>query len=182
MSTRACSRSLIFVIFRGAYESWNARVMPVCQGFTAPGFEAVRDVFEQNFDKDLEIGAAFSAYHRGVKVVDIWGGIADAETGRPWNEDTIEVVFSTTKGVTAICAHKLAQEGKLDFDAPVAKYWPEFAQNGKADIPLSYLLSHQAGLAWVDGTMTAEEVFEWDPVIRALEAQAPLWQPGTAHG
>jgi len=162
--------------------TWHDRVMAESQGFTAPGFEGVRDAFENNFAQGLEVGAAFSAYHRGEKVVDLWGGIADSTTGRPWTEDTIEVVFSTTKGVTAICAHKLAQEGKLDFDAPVAKYWPEFAQNGKADIPLSYLLSHQAGLAWVDGTMTAEEVFEWDPVIRALEAQAPLWQPGTAHG
>jgi CubicO group peptidase (beta-lactamase class C family) len=156
--------------------------MAVAQGFTAPGFEGVRDVFENNFAQGLEVGASFSAYHRGEKVVDLWGGIADETTGRPWAEDTIEVVFSTTKGVTAICAHKLAQEGKLDFDAPVAKYWPEFAQNGKNDIPVSYLLSHRAGLAWVDTPMTAEEVFEWDPVIRALEGQTPVWEPGTQHG
>jgi CubicO group peptidase (beta-lactamase class C family) len=156
--------------------------MGVCQGFTAPGFEAVSEVFEQNFAKDLEVGAGFSAYHRGVKVVDIWGGVADADTGRPWTQDTIEVVFSTTKGVTAICAHKLAQEGKLDFDAPVAKYWPEFAQAGKDDIPVSYLMSHRAGLAWIDGTMTPEEVYAWEPVILALAEQAPVWEPGTQHG
>jgi CubicO group peptidase (beta-lactamase class C family) len=156
--------------------------MAVAQGFTAPGFDGVRDVFEQNFANGLEVGACFSAYHRGEKVVDLWGGIADQTTGRPWTENTIEVVFSTTKGVTAICAHKLAQEGKLDFDAPVAKYWPEFAQNGKADIPVSYIISHQAGLPWVDGTMTPEEAFAWDPVIRALEQQAPVWEPGNEHG
>jgi CubicO group peptidase (beta-lactamase class C family) len=142
----------------------------------------VRDAFDNNFAKDLEVGASFSAYHRGVKVADVWGGIADPNTGRLWNEDTIEVVFSTTKGVTAICAHKLAQEGKLDFDAPVAKYWPEFAQAGKDEMPVSYLMSHRAGLAWVDGKMTPEEVYAWEPVVAALETQVPSWEPGTQHG
>jgi len=156
--------------------------MAEVDGWTAPGFEGVRDVFENNFDKGLEIGAAFSAYHRGGKVVDLWGGVADPETGRPWDERTIVLVFSTTKGVTAICANKLAQEGALDVDAPVAKYWPEFAAAGKADIPVSYLLSHQAGLAWVDGEMTLEEALSWEPVVDALARQAPHWEPGTQHG
>jgi CubicO group peptidase (beta-lactamase class C family) len=156
--------------------------MGVGQGFTAAGFEGVRDAFDNNFDKGLEVGACFSAYYRGEKVVDLWGGIADETTGRPWTEDTLEVFFSTTKGVTAICAHKLAQEGKLDLDAPVAKYWPEFAQAGKENIPVSYLLSHRAGLAWVDGTMTPDEAFAWEPVIAVLEAQTPHWEPGTEHG
>ncbi len=104
-------------------------------GWTASGFEGVRDAFVKNFDKGLEIGAAFSAYHRGEKVVDLWGGVADADTGRPWDERTLALVFSTTKGATAICANKLAQEGELDVDAPVAKYWPEFAAGGKEDDP-----------------------------------------------
>ncbi len=120
-------------------------------GTTAPGFEAVRDAFDANFAKDLEIGASFSAYHRGEKVVDLWGGVADAERKRPWDENTLALVFSTTKGATAVCANKLAQEGALDVDVPVAKYWPEFAAGGKSEIPVSYLLSHQAGLAWIDG-------------------------------
>jgi CubicO group peptidase (beta-lactamase class C family) len=156
--------------------------MGECDGWTAPGFEGVRDAFEDNFAKGLEIGAAFSAYHRGEKVVDLWGGVADAATGRPWLEDTIVLVFSTTKGVTAICAHKLAQEGRLDLDAPVAKYWPEFAAGGKHDIPVSYLLSHHAGLAWVDGEMTLDEALSWDPVVDALAQQVPHWEPGAAHG
>src|SRR5690349_14858649 len=92
-------------------------------GWTAPGFEPVRAAFEQNFAAGLEVGGAFSAYHRGQQVVDLWGGIADEKTGRPWERDTIIGVFSTTKGATAICAHKLAQEGKLDVDAPVVEYW-----------------------------------------------------------
>jgi CubicO group peptidase (beta-lactamase class C family) len=152
------------------------------EGFTAPGFEKVRDVFEGNFSAGKEIGAAFSAYHRGRKVVDLWGGVANDQTGKPWEEHTMVLVFSTTKGATAICANRLAQEGRLDVDAPVAKYWPEFAQAGKSEIPVSYLLSHQAGLAWVDGEMTLEEALSWDPVIDALARQKPHWEPGTKHG
>src|SRR5438045_7249328 len=108
-------------------------------GWTAAGWEGVRDVFQANFDAGSEVGAAFSAYHRGEKVVDLWGGVADQDTGAEWQEDTLIPVFSTTKGMTAICANKLAQEGLLDVDAPVATYWPEFAQAGKQDMPVSYL-------------------------------------------
>ena len=156
--------------------------MAETQGWTAPGWEGVRDAFDRNFDKGLEIGAAFSAYHRGEQVVDLWGGLADAKEERPWAEDTMVLVYSTTKGATATCANALADRGLLDVDAPVADYWPEFAAAGKADIPVSHLLSHQAGLAWTDGTMSTDEALAWDPVIRALEAQAPAWEPGTRHG
>jgi CubicO group peptidase (beta-lactamase class C family) len=151
-------------------------------GWTAPGFEKVRSAFEQNFADGLEVGAAFSAYYRGEPVVDLWGGRADRETGRPWERDTIIGVFSTTKGAAAICAHRLAQEGKLDIDAPVAQYWPEFADAGKEHIPVRYLLSHRAGLAWVDEPLTLEQALAWEPMIHALERQKPLWEPGTRHG
>lgn len=156
--------------------------MGVTSGWVAPGFEGVREVFDRNFAEGREIGSAFSAYHRGAKVVDLWGGIADPQTERPWEEDTIALVFSTTKGATAICANKLAQEGALDVDAPVAKYWPEFARNEKADIPVSYLLSHRAGLAWVDREMSVDEALTWERVIEALEHQFPSWEPGTQAG
>ncbi|MGQ0824267.1 MAG: serine hydrolase domain-containing protein [Actinomycetota bacterium] len=152
------------------------------QGWTAKGFADVRDAFANNFREGREIGASFSAYHRGQKVVDLWGGVAEPKTGRPWEEDTIVLVFSTTKGVTAACANRLAQQGALDVDAPVARYWPEFAAEGKADIPVSYLLSHQAGLAWVDGAMTVDDALAWGPVVERLAAQAPHWVPGTSHG
>src|SRR5450432_50601 len=109
--------------------------MPI-DGWTEPGFEGVRAAFEKNFAEGLEVGAAFAAYHRGRLVADLWGGIAEAKTGRPWERDSIIGVFSTTKGATAMCAHKLAQEGRLDVDAPVASYWPEFAAEGKGDIPV----------------------------------------------
>jgi CubicO group peptidase (beta-lactamase class C family) len=152
------------------------------QGWTADGFEGVRDAFAANFDAQAEVGAAFSAYHRGRKVVDLWGGVADVATGRRWDEDSVILVFSTTKGATAVCAHTLAQAGRLDVEAPVADYWPEFATAGKETMPVSYLMSHQAGLAWTDGTMTLEQALAWDPVVEALAGEAPKWEPGTAHG
>lgn len=151
-------------------------------GWTAPGFEGVRAAFDANFANGSEIGAAFSAYHRGNKVADLWGGVADADTGAPWQEDTLMLVFSTTKGATAVCANRLIEQGLLDPEAPVSTYWPAFARNGKEEITVGHILSHQAGLAWVDGEMTAAEALSWEPVIEALENQRPGWEPGTKHG
>jgi len=152
------------------------------QGWVAAGFEGVRDAFQANLDEGAEVGAAFAAYHRGRKVVDLWGGVADRRTGLPWEEDTVVLVYSTTKGVTAMCANRLAQEGLLEVEAPVARYWPEFAQADKEGVTVADLLAHRAGLAWVDGTMTYEDMLRWDPVTEALARQAPSWPPGSAHG
>jgi CubicO group peptidase (beta-lactamase class C family) len=152
------------------------------QGRVEAGWEKVADAFKANFERDPgEVGAACCVYAEGRPVVDLWGGLADSDTNRPWNEDTIVQIASTTKGATAICVHILAQRGELDLDAPVVKYWPEFGANGKDDVPVRWLLSHQAGLPVIDTPLTLEEAFAWDPVIRALEAQRPLWQPGTEH-
>ena len=158
------------------------RQRPVTHGSVVPGWEPVRDVFETNFARRHEVGAAFSAYHRGEKVVDLWGGLADETTGAPWEQDTVVLTFSTTKGATAVLANLLAQRGALDVSAPVSRYWAEFAAQGKEHITVEQLISHQAGLAWVDRVLSVDEVLAWEPVIRALEAQAPLWPPGTAHG
>ena len=151
-------------------------------GTVAPGFEGVRDAFADNFEQHGEVGAGYALYVDGKKVVDIWGGTADRATGSPYDEDTLQLVFSTTKGATAACANLLAQRGELDVDAPVAKYWPEFAQAGKAEIPVRWLLCHKAGLPTVDAPLTSGDVFAWDPVIEALAAQEPYWEPGSAHG
>lgn len=156
--------------------------MPEIDGEVAPGFERVRDAFEANFAEGREVGAAFSAYHRGRKVVDLWGGVADATTGAPWARDTLVLVFSTTKGPTAVVANRLIQQGRLDPDAPAAEYWPEFGQAGKADVPVRWVLSHQTGLPWCDTEMSAADVLAWDPVVKALAAEAPHWVPGTQHG
>src|SRR3954447_15744711 len=145
--------------------------MPEISGSTAPGFEEVRTAFAANLAGGQEVGAAVAVYLHGRKVVDLWGGIADPETGRPWERDTLQVVYSTTKGVTAACAHLLAQRGELDLDAPVADYWPEFAANGKDRIPVRWLLTHQAGLPTIDHPITPAEAIAWDPMVTALAAQ-----------
>jgi CubicO group peptidase (beta-lactamase class C family) len=135
-----------------------------------------------NFEQHGEVGGACCVYHEGRPVVDLWGGLSDHEQGRPWEEDTIAIVFSTTKGVTAICVNRLLEQGLLDLDAPVARYWPGFAAAGKGDIPLRWVLCHKAGLASVEGELTLEQVLAWDPVVEAIAAQAPNWEPGSAHG
>ena len=151
-------------------------------GLIESGFEAVRDAFARNFEEHGEIGAGFSAHVGGRKVVDIWGGVADESTGRSYEEDTLQLVFSSTKGATASCMNLLLQRGLIDLDAPVATYWPEFAQAGKDAIPVRWLLCHKAGLPTVDKNLSLEEILAWDPLIEALEVQEPLWQPGSAHG
>ncbi|MFH8496682.1 serine hydrolase domain-containing protein [Streptomyces coeruleorubidus] len=156
--------------------------MTTINGEVAAGFEPVREAFATNFDQHGDIGAAVCVYQHGRPVVDLWGGIADPDTGRPWERDTLQLVYSATKGATATAAHLLAQRGVLDLDAPVAKYWPEFAANGKADIPVRWLLSHQAGLVALDQPVPLTEALAWQPMVAALAAQRPLWTPGTAHG
>ncbi len=151
-------------------------------GEVAPGFEPVREAFMDNFTQHGDIGAAVCVYQHGRPVVDLWGGVADPETGRPWTRDTLQLVYSATKGATATAAHMLAERGMLDLDAPVAKYWPEFAANGKAGIPVRWLLSHQAGLVALDQPLPLTEALRWDPMTEALANQRPLWTPGTAHG
>ncbi|GAB2796671.1 serine hydrolase domain-containing protein [Amycolatopsis magusensis] len=147
----------------------------------ARGWGKVADAFRANFDGPGEVGAACGVYVNGRLVVNLWDGLADRATNRPWRKNTIMQVASTTKGATAICAHLLVQRGALDLDAPVVQYWPEFGAAGKEGIPVRWLLSHQAGLPIVDGPLTFEQACAWDPVIRALEAQKPLWEPGTQH-
>ncbi|MGY3201883.1 serine hydrolase domain-containing protein [Streptomyces sp. TE5632] len=156
--------------------------MTTIDGEVAPGFEPVREAFMKNFTQHGDIGAAVCVYQHGRPVVDLWGGVADPEIGRPWTRNTLQLVYSATKGVTATAAHLLVERGLLDLDAPVVKYWPEFAANGKADIPVRWLLSHQAGLVALDQPLPLTEALAWDPMAAALANQRPLWTPGTAHG
>ena len=156
--------------------------MTTIDGEVAAGFEPVREAFAANFSEHGDIGAAVCVYQYGRPVVDLWGGIADPETGRPWTRDTLQLVYSATKGATATAAHMLAERGALDLDAPVVKYWPEFAANGKTDIPVRWLLSHQAGLIALDQPVPLNEALAWHPMAAALAGQRPLWTPGAAHG
>jgi CubicO group peptidase (beta-lactamase class C family) len=145
-------------------------------------FEAVRTEFERNFAERGEVGASVCVTVDGETVVDLWGGTADPKTGRAWDRDTIGVVWSCTKGATALCAHMLVARGQLDLDAPVASYWPEFAASGKAAITVRMLLTHQAGLAAFTEPIPEHGYCDWNLIVERLAAQAPLWPPGTRHG
>jgi CubicO group peptidase (beta-lactamase class C family) len=151
-------------------------------GGTEPGWGAVADAFARNFTDHGDVGAACAVVVDGRTVVDLWGGAADGTTGRPWAPDTLAITFSTTKGVTAILVNRLVEQGRLDPDAPVAQYWPEFAVNGKDRITVADVLAHRAGLADCPGEFTLDEICAVRPVVEALAAQAPNWDPGTAHG
>ncbi|WP_072801670.1 serine hydrolase domain-containing protein [Rhodococcoides yunnanense] len=155
---------------------------PQTHGFTAPGFEPVREAFERNFAEFNDTGAAFALYHEGELVVDIWGGLADAEAETPWAQDTIGIVYSATKAATAIVVHQLAEKGLLDLDAPVANVWPEFAAGGKEAVTTRTLLSHRAGLPAIEGDLTLEQLLAGTPVADLLAAQSPVWDPSTSHG
>lgn len=152
------------------------------EGHVAPGFERVAETFIAGFRDQGEVGAGVAVHLHGEPVVDLWGGIADPAAGRAWGSETPAVVYSCTKGIVAVCAWMLAQEGALDMDAPVARYWPEFAAAGKGEIPVRWLLTHEAGLSAVDARMPFGSLSDWDAMVAALAAQAPAWTPGSGHG
>jgi CubicO group peptidase (beta-lactamase class C family) len=147
-------------------------------GTVESGFEPVREAFARSFEKS-ELGAAVCAYVDGRKVVDLWGGWADAARTREWQRDTIACTYSATKLMTATCAHRLVDRGLLDLDEPVATYWPEFAQAGKKDITVRMVLSHQAGLPWVTVPYPRERFLDWATLTDALARSSPVWEPGT---
>ena len=150
-------------------------------GTCKPGFSAVRDAFEANFADGLEIGAAAAVTVDGEFVVDVWAGDADTG-GTPWQRDTIVNVYSTTKTMAATCMLMLADRGELDFDAPVARYWPEFAQNGKEGVLVRHVMAHTAGVPGFNPPITLEQLYNLEAVAANLAAQAPWWEPGTASG
>ena len=151
-------------------------------GSCDPKFQSVRQEFERNLRERGEVGASVCITLRGETVVDLWGGMARPETQTPWAADTISIVFSSTKGATALCAHMLASRGKLDLDAPVAKYWPEFAQSGKEHIMVKMILNHQAGLPAVREPLPQGAYANWNLMVNTLAKEAPFWEPGTRNG
>lgn len=152
------------------------------EGRCEPRFAPVREAFEKAFAANREVGAAIAFMLDGEMVVDLWGGRMAADDERPWAENTIVNTYSTTKGMTTICAHRLVERGLIDLDAPVAEYWPEFAQAGKERIPVRWLLSHQAGLPAVREPLPGETLYDWKAMTQALAAETPWWEPGTQHG
>ncbi|WP_073768734.1 serine hydrolase domain-containing protein [Streptomyces sp. CB02923] len=157
-------------------------VTTAVQGICAPEFENVRAEFERNFAERGEVGASVAVKRDGEFVVDLWGGDADAAGTRAWERDTLVNVYSTSKGMTALCAHLLVDRGELDLDAPVSRYWPEFAQAGKGDVPVRWLLSHRVGLLGPRERLTPEDVYDWEKTCAVLAATEPWWEPGTAQG
>jgi CubicO group peptidase (beta-lactamase class C family) len=152
------------------------------EGTVRPGFEAVRDAFVENFRSRAELGGACSVYHHGEKVVDLWGGLRNERTGEPWEEDTMVLVHSTTKGLAAMTIALAHSRGWLDYDERVAAYWPEFAQNGKEDVTIRQLLGHQAGLFALDEKVDRTTIADLDRLAEILARQRPAWKPGTRQG
>jgi CubicO group peptidase (beta-lactamase class C family) len=154
----------------------------IVNGSVAPGFEPVRDAFEDNFRKRAEVGAACAVYFRGEKVVDLWGGTRDPKTGAPWEQDTLVVVFSTTKGVSSMALAVAHSRGLFDYDEPMASYWPEFARGGKQRVTVRQVLSHQAGLPAIRDRMDLALLADPERVADAIGKQEPAWTPGEHHG
>ena len=153
-------------------------VSEVCE----PAFAMVREELVRNFAGRGEVGAAVCVQVDGQTVVDLWGGVADRATGRAWTADTRVVVYSCTKGATALCAHILADRGQLDLDAPVAQYWPEFATNGKEGVLVSMMLDHSVGVPALSGELEPGAMYDWDHMCDLLARQEPWWVPGTRNG
>ena len=149
------------------------------EGHVSRGFEAVREAFAENFARRGELGGACCAYHHGEKVVDLWGGIRNKQTGEPWEQDTMVVVHSATKGLAAMTLALAHSRGWLDYEERVATYWPEFAQQGKEKMTVRQLLAHQAGLFAFDEPVDRSVVADLDRLAVILARQKPAWEPGT---
>ena len=148
-------------------------------GFANPGYEAVREAFVENFTRRRELGAACCVYHKGEKVIDLWGGVRNKATGEPWERDTKALVYSATKGLAAMTLALAHSRGWLSYDERVCKYWPEFAQNAKENITVRQLLAHQAGLFALDVPLDKSLVADLDRLAVVLARQRPAWEPGT---
>lgn len=151
--------------------------MSLVQGTCTDKFSAVKNAFEESLLSGADLGASVAVYHHGELVVDLWGGFKDQAKTQPWVEDTLVNVWSTTKTMTFLVAIMLSDRGLLDFDAPVSKYWPEFAVNGKQDIKVVQLLNHSSGLSGWATPLSHEDVSDWEKCVSILEQQAPFWDP-----
>ncbi|MGA7835576.1 MAG: serine hydrolase domain-containing protein [Acidimicrobiales bacterium] len=156
--------------------------MPIVRGYTTEKFSTLREVFEQQLLSGEDVGASIAVILRGELVADIWGGFADEQKTTPWERDTIVNVWSVTKTMTFLVALMLSDRGELDFDAPVSRYWPEFAQQGKADIKVRDVMGHTSGLSGFERALEPTDLANWDLCVTALAEQAPWWEPGTASG
>jgi len=155
---------------------------PEVHGRCEPAFESLRRALAEVIETGAEVGASLAVHVGKQPVVDLWAGHTDSARTRPWDEHTIVNLYSVGKAVTAVCALRLVEGGALDLDAPVSRYWPEFAQAGKQHLPVRYLLTHQAALPAVFRPLPPGSVIQWDVMTDALAAQEPWWEPGAGHG
>jgi CubicO group peptidase (beta-lactamase class C family) len=162
-------------------DSTGAATIAPVSGECDPRYARIRETFEANFAERGEVGAAVCVYDCGRKVVDLWGGWADREAGKPWERDTIVCMMSVGKSLAALSVLMLVDRGAIDLDAPVAAYWPEFAQAGKAEITVRTLMQGKAGLLYADHAADGA-AYDWEAMVRALEVQRPEWEPGTKAG
>lgn len=161
---------------------WSHARVPNASGALPSRFDSVRDAFAANFEDGLELGASFAAVIDGEVVIDIRGGFRDRAKEEPWTEDVLACVYSTGKAVLTLLIAREVSNGRLDYNAPVAQYWPEFAENGKEKTTIAQALSHQAGLCGIPNEMDPATWLDWDAITDRLAAMAPLWAPGTANG
>ncbi|MBV1905299.1 MAG: beta-lactamase family protein [Pseudomonadales bacterium] len=151
------------------------------QGYVKPGLEHVRNVFHENFIHGIDVGASLCVYHNDQLLIDLWGGYRDRNCSAPWTEDTLVNVYSTTKGLASIVVALAVEAGCLDYNEPVSKYWPELTA-AKDGLTVGQLLSHQGGLCGVEQKLVVDDLYDWKRMVSLLEAQAPLWKPGTSSG
>jgi CubicO group peptidase (beta-lactamase class C family) len=182
------TRGPVIVLGTGDAGPYTARsAIPVpdameISGYVAPGFEPVAETFAALFTDHVQLGAGFAVCRGEEWLVDLWGGHTDAGRKRPWTRDTLVNVYSTTKGVTALAVALLVEDGALAYDAPVVRYWPEFAAGGKAAVTVSQLLAHEAGLAGLREPLAITDLYDWEAMVDRLARAVPLWPPGTAVG
>ncbi|MEZ5321303.1 MAG: serine hydrolase domain-containing protein [Microthrixaceae bacterium] len=176
VTSGTCAGAVVASADRSAHDIGRARLR-------RRRFRTGPRAFEANFSERGDVGASVAVYRDGVAVVDLCGGRVGPEPdAAPYRPDALQLVFSTTKGATALCAHMLVDRGLLDPAAPVSEYWPEFATHGKGDAPVEWLLTHKVGLPDIDRPMTRDDALRWDPAVEALAASEPLWEPGTRRG
>jgi CubicO group peptidase (beta-lactamase class C family) len=151
-------------------------------GYCDEKFNNVREILAENLSSGTDLGASFALTVDGEMVIDLWGGYLDEEKTRPWQEDSIVNVYSTTKTMSFLCALVLADRGQLDFDENVSSYWPEFAANGKENVKVWHIMDHAAGLSGMDVQVSTQDLYDWNKMTGLLAEQAPWWEPGTATG
>jgi CubicO group peptidase (beta-lactamase class C family) len=161
---------------------WHELPQGVVKGRYDPRFAAVAETFVKNFAAHGEVGASVALTLGGETLVDLWGGVADQASGRHWDRDTVSIVFSCTKGATALCAHMLSSRGLLDIEAPVAKLWPEFASHGKELATTRMMLDHSVGVPALRDPVKPDCMMDWDYMTQRLAAERPFWEPGTRNG